>query len=59
VKDAIGRQARADEIDRVVEVTQGGRTYYRALVNNGRDRSGTWITVDENGRTVRDFDVRR
>jgi hypothetical protein len=59
VKDAIGRQAKADQIDRVVEVTQGGRTYYRALVNNGRDRSGTWITVDENGRTVRDFDVRR
>jgi hypothetical protein len=59
VKDAIGRQARADEIDRVVEVTQGGRTYYRALLNNGRDRSSTWITVDENGRTVRDFDVRR
>jgi hypothetical protein len=59
VKDAIGRQAKADQIDRVVEVTQGGRTYYRALVNNGRDRSGTWITVDDNGRTVRDFDVRR
>ena len=47
------------DMDRVVEVTQGGRTYYRALVNNGRDRSPTWITVDENGRTVRDFDVRR
>jgi len=59
VKTAIGREVPRDQVGRVVEVTQNGKTYYRARVDNGRDRDPTWITVDENGRRVSDFESRR
>ncbi len=55
VKEAIGRDVPRDRMSRVVQITQNGRTYYRAQVDNGRDRDPTWITVDEEGREVRDF----
>jgi hypothetical protein len=58
VKDAIGRDANRNQINRVVQITQGGKTYYRAQVQEGRDRDPSWITVDENGRRVNDFDRR-
>jgi len=56
VKDAIGHDIPRDRLTRVVEITQDGRTYYRAQMDNGRDRDPTWVTVDSSGRTVRDFD---
>jgi hypothetical protein len=59
VKQAIGRDVPSNKISRVVAITDNGRTYYRAQVDNGRDRDPTWITVDENGRTVNEFDRRR
>jgi hypothetical protein len=59
VKEALGRDVSRDRTSRVVEITQNGRTYYRAQVDNGRDRDPTWVTVDEEGRTVRDFDRAR
>jgi hypothetical protein len=57
VKESIGREAGSSKIGRVVQLTEGNHTYYRAQVENGRDRnSNNWVTVDENGRVVRDFD---
>jgi hypothetical protein len=61
VKESIGREAGSSKVGRVVQVTEGNHTYYRAQLDNGRDRNATsnWITVDENGRVVRDFDRAR
>jgi hypothetical protein len=55
VKESLGRTVSRDRASRVVEITQNGRTYYRVQQDNGRDRDPTWITVDEDGREVRDF----
>jgi hypothetical protein len=59
VKQSLGRDLKRNQIERVVEITDNGHTYYRAQVHNGRDRDPTWVTVDENGRTVRDYDRTR
>jgi hypothetical protein len=57
VKESIGREAGSSKIGRVVQLTENGHTYYRAQLDNGRsDSSSNWITVDEKGRVVRDFD---
>jgi hypothetical protein len=49
VKESLGRDIPRGA-SRVVEITQNGRTYYRAQTDKG-----TWITVDDQGREVRDF----
>jgi len=49
VKESLGRDI-PHGASRVVQITQDGRTYYRAQADNG-----TWITVDDEGREVRDF----
>ena len=59
VKESIGREAGSSKVGRVVQLTENGHTYYRAQLDNGRDRSSNWVTVDENGRVVRDFDRAR
>jgi len=59
VKESIGREAGSSKVGRVVQLNEGNHTYYRAQLDNGRGGSSSWVTVDENGRVVRDFDRAR
>jgi hypothetical protein len=56
VKESIGREAGSSKVGRVVQLNEGNHTYYRAQLDNGRGGSSSWVTVDEKGRVVRDFD---
>jgi hypothetical protein len=58
VKSAIASKVNENQVARVVQVTRGGDTYYRARVEE-RGRDPYWITVDDRGRETRDFDRAR
>jgi len=58
VKSAIASKVNENQVARVIRVTRGGDTYYRARVEE-RGRDPYWITVDDRGRENRDFDARR
>jgi hypothetical protein len=50
VKTAIGREAKADEVQEVIRMERNGKTVYRAEVGQGKYTRFIW--VDENGRVL-------
>jgi len=57
VKSGLASEVNERDINRVVQVTRDGKTFYRARVEKGGEPR--WITVDERGRVSDEFNSRR